>query len=1039
MATTIELLPKEQREMFDKPPKFTKADRAVYFHFEKPVQKYISTIQSPNNKICFIVNYGYFRARGRFFEPGNFKRVDIDYIRAAYGFTPKTKNLTPDKYNAIFGGASATRYKKKILELESWTPLNDDITTSLSNLSKFHAEKMLSPEKHLAVLTSHLWKEKIVTPAYDYFAKMISQSNDYVEQRLINIVKDKISDESKELFDTLLKNKAKRRSPLNQLKTIDESLRARRLDASAKKSDFLMNIFLDNQELIDALHLHDEAIAYFGNQVIRFDISQLTQFKDKSKIYLRLIAFVVQQFSRQQDALLTGYRKTIKALINKVNKSLNDSELALSAQRNKSIDASTDKLRLLSTCVDKISNIVHDDTLSEPVKIVMIGNCIAQVEGEKNGDFDKKIDFLEKLREKEKSGETYFNHLEKHSKALQLKAGPVIKSLVFDDEYCDVNVLEAVNHYRKTNGSIGKNPPTAFLTKKEKSAAFKDDKFHTSLYKALLFIAVFEKSKSMEMPLKYGFKYRALEKYLIDSKYWEENKDDLIKNAGLTQYLYPEEYLDTVLYKLDERIHAVNKNYMAGNYGYVKQQANGKFDIKTPATDHNQSKYISTILNNEGEVSILQVLREADSAARFANTITNTTVKGVSRTIAPEVVYASIIGMGCNIGPNRMRQRISGMAKPKLKSFIDSHFSEANLVAANDALVQAIEGLNLPNIYRMDDDRIYSSSDGKKIPVAVDSLLANQSYKYFGNGRGVILNSFINEKSALFFTDVVNSTDREGVYLLDGISHNFSEKDYKTKNAAYSKKGKHATDTHGYTDAVFAGMHFHGMIFAPRIANSGEASIFSLKSRAHYKNLDYRILPTRPINRALILEKWDDMLRFIATIKLGKTSASQLYRILNSGSKEQTKAHPLYKALQEFGRIFKSIHLLDFYDDTEFRQKLNKELNRVELANKFSGAVFWDRGKELHVGAPEEQRIYMIAKSIIQNSIILFNYLFLSERVMETKDPELAQDMLDSIQTGSVICWSHVNLSGTYDFSSKKREFKFSYEKLKNLQMANTG
>jgi len=66
-------------------------------------------------------------------------------------------------------------------------------------------------------------------------------------------------------------------------------------------------------------------------------------------------------------------------------------------------------------------------------------------------------------------------------------------------------------------------------------------------------------------------------------------------------------------------------------------------------------------------------------------------------------------------------------------------------------------------------------------------------------------------------------------------------------------------------------------------------------------------LPDKYINTKLIEENWDDILRFIATIKLKETTASQLFKRLNFYSKQ----HRLYRALKEFGRLVKSIFILN--------------------------------------------------------------------------------------------------------------------------------
>jgi TnpA family transposase len=52
-----------------------------------------------------------------------------------------------------------------------------------------------------------------------------------------------------------------------------------------------------------------------------------------------------------------------------------------------------------------------------------------------------------------------------------------------------------------------------------------------------------------------------------------------------------------------------------------------------------------------------------------------------------------------------------------------------------------------------------------------------------------------------------------------------------------------------------------------------------------------------------------------------------------------SKQHPLYRALKELGKIPKTLFILKYIDDLEFRQAIEKQLNKVEGSNKFSKAV----------------------------------------------------------------------------------------------------
>ena len=159
----------------------------------------------------------------------------------------------------------------------------------------------------------------------------------------------------------------------------------------------------------------------------------------------------------------------------------------------------------------------------------------------------------------------------------------------------------------------------------------------------------------------------------------------------------------------------------------------------------------------------------------------------------------------------------------------------------------------------------------------------------------------------------------------------------------------------------------------------------------------------------------DDILRFVATIKLGEATASQLFRRLNSYSHQ----HPLYKALREFGRITKSIFILRYVFDVSFRQAIEKQLNKGESSNKFSKAVSFGNNQEFPYGEKEEQEVADNCRRLIKNVIICWNYLYLSQKIVETKDPIKRNLIIESIRNGSIATWQHLNLHGEYDFSEE--------------------
>lgn len=179
-----------------------------------------------------------------------------------------------------------------------------------------------------------------------------------------------------------------------------------------------------------------------------------------------------------------------------------------------------------------------------------------------------------------------------------------------------------------------------------------------------------------------------------------------------------------------------------------------------------------------------------------------------------------------------------------------------------------------------------------------------------------------------------NRAEREAAYVIDGLMHN-----------DVVKSDIHSTDTHGYSEVVFATTYLLGPEFAPRIKGLGKQRLYAFKPRKHYEEQGCVLLPDHTIRTQLIEEQWDEILRFVATIRLKVTTASQLFRRLNSYSNQ----HPLYHALKEFGKIVKSRFILKYYDDCQYREAIEKQLNKGENANKFSKAVSFGNNQEFTV------------------------------------------------------------------------------------------
>jgi len=368
-------------------------------------------------------------------------------------------------------------------------------------------------------------------------------------------------------------------------------------------------------------------------------------------------------------------------------------------------------------------------------------------------------------------------------------------------------------------------------------------------------------------------------------------------------------------------------------------------------------------------------------------------------------IYAGVIGIGCAIGLRRMMRISRGITDGQLEHTVNWHLTLDGLQAASDRIVRLLDRLELPNLARRLPHRLHTSSDGQKFEVRVDSLNANYSFKYFGKEQGVAAYTFRDERDLLWYSTVFSAAERESAYVIDGLMHN-----------EVVKSDIHSTDAFGFSELVFAVSHLLGFSYAPRFKNLQRQRLYIFKSRQRLDRSTWKIKPAGYADDEIVIQQWDEILRMIATIKLKEVTASDLFRRLNSYSKQ----HALYRALKAFGQVPKSLFTLQVIDDPVLRQAIEKQMDRIEHVHRFTRAVSVGNPREFLQAEKEDQELEEACKRLIKNCIICWNYLYLSQKLQEIKDTVSREALLDAVTHGSAVAWRHLNLLGEYDFSDEK-------------------
>ena len=991
----MNILNKSEQEMFNSPPVFNSVERKRFFSFPDAVMEKALSLRKPSTQIGFLLAYGYFKAAKKFFSPHDYYVNDIAYVTHKLGIGHHI--FLPEHY------VQSTRqwHQDFILDFYGYRRFDDHSLKIIEQEITAMMRAQLKPRLIFGRCIDILIRERVQIPAYFQISELILKAVNQRKKNLSSIVRNELDTETKLLLDGLFEQE-QHRYKLTLLKKLSQSTKPTQIKERAADLLYIAELYANLKPLLPLLNLGYEGIRYFANSVIKSDIFQLNQRSSEDR-YLHVVAFITHQYYRLQDNLVDTFLTVIKSFENGAKRDHKEwcyDQRKTQHQSLKSLASSVDEK--VFGFMNKVREIINQDS-ADTGKIALIKSLLENsdygfVEIEREWrDFQGELD-------SDADGTHYYNILEERSLRLQKRINPILKALEFQYEPGAKYLAAAITHFKKNNGVIKSNAPVDFLEEAERNLVSGNGLFRPSLYKALLFLHIASAVKSGQINLEYSYKYRSLNEYLISKDRWEAQKKNLLHRSELEEFEHCKPLLKKLSSVLTNQYKNTNNHIKNCQNQYFKAGNNDNFTIATPKQEEEAADLLKPYFPDRHFVPLPEILSTVNSHTAFLQEFQHWQQRYTKGRTDDRVLYAGIIGLGCAIGIPKMSRISKLINENSLQHAVNWYFSIENIRSANDRIIQFMDRMELPNIYRKNQDILHTASDGQKFEVKKDSLNANYSFKYFGKGKGITANTFIDERNLLWHSLVFSASERESAYVIDGLMHN-----------DVIKSDIHSTDTHGYSEAIFAVTHLLGFSYAPRIKNLKKQTLYAFKSNKIDKP-EWSIQATKYINNVVIEECWDDILRLVATIKLKETSASDIFRRLNSYSKQ----YKLYQALKAFGQIIKSDFILRYIDDVELRQAIEKQLNKVELANRFTRAIAVGNPREFTQADKEDQEVAESCNRLIKNTIICWNYLYLSQRLERMDNPEQKERMLTAISAHSPMSWAHTNLLGEYDFSDEK-------------------
>ena len=276
---------------------------------------------------------------------------------------------------------------------------------------------------------------------------------------------------------------------------------------------------------------------------------------------------------------------------------------------------------------------------------------------------------------------------------------------------------------------------------------------------------------------------------------------------------------------------------------------------------------------------------------------------------------------------------------------------------------------------------LVASVDGMRFVVPVRSLHARPSPLYFGVGkrpRGSTWLNTVSDKVMGLGGLLVPGTLRDSLFILDAI-HRLDAAEHPEVIT---------TDQGSYSDIVYGMFAVCGYQFAPRHADIADTQLWwvdtamldgTLTKASRQDNgwVDFNPLGLRRVSVPAIVSNWDDMARVAGSLASGQVRAYDLIRMMMADG----RLTGLGSAFAHYGRIFKTLHLLQVIHVEEYRRMIGAQLNIGESRHNLARRVFFGNLGRLLRGYERGMEDQLGALGLGLNAITWWNSLYIDAAV----------------------------------------------------------
>ena len=788
-------------------------------------------------QLCAVRLYGRFLNEVHDLSP----RI-VNYLNGQLNLPPSLTIQVPNREATIL------EHRKNILTYLGFQRFDDRAQEALSSWIEQQARQGRLPSELFHQAEKYLFENRILLPGPSTVERLIIHVCSEVHAQLFQSIYQCLPPELRHAIDQLLVvPEGEKRSYFSQLKEYPPAAKISSLKTYLKRYQTLSVTGIDTLEI----EMVEPAFQdYLFKLTKKYSTKELKRFNEHKR-YALMICFLLETRKVLLDHLVKMNDQYVIEICRESKNTYEKKHRALRKRYKRAVDTILD-----------MNTFVLDWPDDEPLSKKELWQKVSETE------LRASVDDLRAFKKLEERG--YGDVLLARYPSLRKYFADFLH-LPFAAEQGSDSLMQSIRLVRQLDASelkqLPADAPIAFVPK-ELRRALKSDagKINRNAWEMGLALAIKDALRSGDLYLPQSKQHVSFWDLMLSESHWQELKDS---SHNELQQLQKEEAKAELTEQFQETVIVAKEQFKHDNFAEIQ---NGglklKRDDKAPIPDA-VTKLQRVIDASMPSIRIEQLLMEVDQLTHFSQNFTpiqghHTRPKHFYKTL-----MAGLISQATNLGVVSMSSSVKDISVDMLRHILHFFVREETLKAASAEIVNRHHELPLSAVHGAGN---ISSSDAQRFGIRASSLLASYYPRYYGYYQKAIgIYTHVSDQYSVFSTQVISCSPREALYVLDGL----------LENNTILQVQKHTTDTHGYTEIIFALCHLLGYDFMPRIRDLKDQQLYRID-----KNVDYGIF-TPLLNKTadiyIVEEQWDEMLRVALSLKQRTVSAHiVVQRFINS-------------------------------------------------------------------------------------------------------------------------------------------------------------